>query len=236
MDSHVLSTPNGVYRTPGRAASPERIARPALRTLLAPLGRTLAAVAIVVASIAAFNAIGPTLFDTSAAVRFIPSVDWTQDALALALPLSLVALLVLIARRVRPSWGGLRLRGKVLYVASALVVQAAVVVAGEAGVFFSRGGLHLFEPSHVTSRWLPDGRTAHVYTRGGLRCGYDVFVSGPLSLTATRAFEISRSTCLEPTPRVRANPDGTLDLVGPDDRPLEPQSSPSFSFGRLGGC
>lgn len=233
-DPDGLSTANGVYRTPGRTVPPERIARPKLRTLLRPLASTLAAVGLAVTLVAVFDAIGPPLFGTSGTVRFIPSVDSMQDAVALALPLTLVALLVLIARRVRPSWGGLRLRGKVLYVLAALVAQAAVVVAGEAAIFFSRGGLDLFGPSHLTSRWLPDGRTAHVYTRGGLRCGYDVFVSGPLALTATRAFEVSRSTCPEPVPRVRANPDGSLDLVDASGRPLEPQASPSFSFG--GGC
>ncbi len=233
-DPDGLSTANGVYRTPGRTVPPERIARPKLRTLLGPLARTLAAVGLAVTLVAVFDAIGPPLFGTSGTVRFIPSVDSMQDAVALALPLTLVALLVLITRRVRPSWGGLGLRGKVLYVLAALVAQAAVVVAGEAAIFFSRGGLDLFGPSHLTSRWLPDGRTAHVYTRGGLRCGYDVFVSAPLALTATRAFEVSRSTCLEPVPRVRANPDGSLDLVDANDRPLEPQASPGFSFG--GGC
>ena len=220
MDSPVLS----VYRTPGRSADPERIARPSLPTLLGPLGRTLGAVAVAVAAIALFNALAPEVFGTSDAVRLIPSVDYSQDAVALAMPLSLVVLLFLIARRVRPSWGGLRPRGKILYVAAALLLQAAAVLAGEAAVFFSRGGLHLFEPSHLTSRWLPDGRTAHVYTRGGLQCGYDVLVSGPLSLTATRSFEISRSTCLEPTPRVRAHPDGTLNLVDRDDRPASSRS------------
>jgi hypothetical protein len=234
MEPHVSSTANGVYRTPGRAPAPERIAPPSFRTLLGPLARTVAAIALVAGAIAVFNALAPSLFGTSGAVRLIPSVDWIQNALSLAMPLALVALVVLVARRVRPSWGGLRLRGKLLYVTSILVVQAGVVVAAEAAVFFSRGGLHLFEPSHLSSTWLPDGRTAHVYTRGGLRCGYDVFVSGPLSLTATHAFEISRATCLEPTPRVRANPDGTLDLVDPSDQPLEPQSSPGFSFGHHG--
>lgn len=235
MDPHDLATPNGVYRTPGRAAPPERIARPSLRTLLRPLGRAAAAVGLAVTATVAFNAIAPSLFGTSGTVRLIPSVDGFENALQVALPLSLVLLVALIVRRVLPSWGGLRLRGKVLYVVGALLAQAAVVVAGEAAVFCSRGGFHLFEPSHLTSRWLPDGRTAHVYTRGGLQCGYDVFVSGPLSLTATRAFEISRGTCLEPTPRVRANPDGTVDLVDASSRALEPQSSPGFSlFG--GGC
>lgn len=233
-DSVALPTPNGVYRTPGRATPPERIARPTLRTLLGPLGRTVGAVALVVTSIAVFHAIGPPLFGTSGAVRFIPSLERTQDALALALPFSLVGLLVLISRRVRPSWGGLRLSGKLLYVVSALLVQAGVVAAGEAAIFVSRGGLDLFGPSHLTSRLLPDGRTAHVYTRGGLRCGYDVFVSGPLALTATRGFEISRSTCLEPIPRVRSNPDGSLDLVDANDQPLESQPGSGFSFG--GGC
>jgi len=235
MDPDVLPTPNGVYRTPGRGAAPERIARPSPCTLLGPLGIAAAAVAVAVVSVVVFNAIAPPLFGTSGTVRFIPSVDGTEDALALAMPASLALLLFLVARRVRPSWGGLRLGGKVLYVASLLVVQSVVVLTGEASVFFSRGGLDLFGPSHLTSRWLPDGRTAHVYTRGGLQCGYDVFVSGPLSLTAARSFEISRASCLEPVPRVRSNPDGTLELVGADDRPLESQPSPSFSFGR-GGC
>jgi hypothetical protein len=234
MEPDVSPTPNGVYRTPGRASPAERIAPPPWRTLLRPLGRTVAAVVLAGLAVVAFNAIAPSLFGVSGVVRFIPSVEWGQSALALAMPLSLVALVVSIARRVRPSWGGLRLRGKLLYVTSVLVVQAAVVVGAEAAVFFSRGGLHLFGPSHLSSTWLPDGRTAHVYTPGGLRCGYEVFVSGPLSLTATRAFEVSRATCLEPTPRVRANPDGTLDLVDNGDRPLEPQASPGFSFGHFG--
>lgn len=236
MDPDVLPTPTGVYRTPGRAALGERIPPPSLRTLLAPLGRVVTFVALVVLGVAAFDALAPSLLGTSADVRFIPSVDHVEDALALVLPLSLVALLVLIARRVRPSWRGLGARGKIAYVASAIVFQVAVVGAGEAAIFFSRGGLHLFAPSHLTSRWLPDGRTAHVYSRGGLQCGYDVFVSAPLSLTATRAFQVSRASCVEPVPHVRDNPDGTLDLLGPDEKPLEPQASPSFTFGRLGGC
>jgi hypothetical protein len=236
MDPDVLPTPNGVYRTPGRAVPGERIPPPSIRTLLGPLGRAAAIVVAVVVAVAAFDALAPALLGASADVRLIPSVDHLEDGLALALPLSLVGLLFLIARRVRPSWGGLRRRGKIAYVATALVLQAAVVLGGEAAIFFSRGGLHLFGPSHLTSRWLPDGRTAHVYTRGGLQCGYDVFVSAPLSLTAKRAFQVSRATCLEPTPHIRDNPDGTLDLLGADEQPLEPQASPSFSFGRMGGC
>jgi hypothetical protein len=228
--------PIGVYRTPGRSSPPERIAPPSLRTLFAPLARTALGVVVVVAAVAAWSALAPSLFLTSPGVRFVPSVDTFQDVLAIALPASVLVLLALVVQRVRPSWGGLRLRGKVAYVALVLAAQMALVVAGEAAMFFSRGGLQLFGPSHLTSRWLPDGRTAHVYTRGGLQCGYDVLVSEPLAFTATRSFTISRSTCLEPTPSVRANPDGTLDLVGPDDKPLEPQASPSFSFGLRHGC
>jgi hypothetical protein len=128
----------------------------------------------------------------------------------------------------------MRRRGKVLYVSSLIAAQLAVIVAAEAVIFTSRGGLHLFEPTHLSSRWLPDGRTAHLYTRGGLRCGYEVFVSAPLSFTATRAFGVSRATCREPTPRIHVNPDGSLDLVDAADKPLEDEPSHGFSFG--GGC
>ena len=70
---------------------------------------------------------------------------------------------------------------------------------------------------------------------GGLKCGYDVFVSGPFSLTATRALTLSRATCLEPTPRVQWNANGSVGLVDGENEALESQSSPSFSFWG-GGC
>lgn len=234
MDPRGVATPNGAYRTPGRAALAARIPFPSWRTLLAPLARAAGYVALVVVAIAAFNALGPALLETAGDVRMIPAVDQMQSALSLALLASPILLVVLIVRRVRPSWGGMRRWTKLVYVASLLVLQSGVVVAAEAAIFTDRGGLHLFGPSHLRSTLSPDLRTAHVYSPGGLRCGYDVFVSGPFSLTGKRVYEISRSTCLEPTPRVRWNPDGTVVLVDAAGQPLQSQPSPSFSFG--GGC
>ena len=225
-----------MYRTPGRSSPPEHVPPPSRRALFAPLARTALAVVVIAGTVVASNALAPSLLHTSGDVRLVPSLVAIQDVLALTLPASVLALLALVVHRVRPSWGGLRLRGKIAYVVLVLAAQSALVVLGEAAIFVSRGGLQLFGPTHLASRWLPDGRTAHVYSRGGLRCGYEVFVSEPLALTATHSFEISRSTCLEPTPSVRAHPDGTLDLVGPDDKPLESQASPSFSFGMPHGC
>lgn len=236
MKSQDLPTFNGVYRTPGRAVDEERIPPPSLRTLLAPLARAASYVAIAAGIVSVFACLAPPIFGTSTSgdLRFIPAVDTIENIVALLLPASLVLLVALIARRVRPSWRGLRSRTRVLYVTALLALQSAIVVAGEAAIFFSRGGLHLFEPTHLSSRWLPDGRTAHLYTRPGFSCGYDVFVSAPLSFTAQHAFQISRASCLEPQPHIRSNPDGTLDLVDDGDQPLESQPSPSFSFG--GGC
>ena len=226
---------SSVYRTPGRSTETPRIPRPSWRTLLGPLGHTAAYVTLAVVAVVLFNAVAPAVFGTSSDVRLIPSVDSLEDALFFTLPLSLVALIVLVVRRVRPSWGGMGLQSKIPYVVGLLVAQSIVVLAGAAAIWTSRGGLHLFEPTHLTSRWLPDGRTAHVYTVGGLRCGYDVFVSGPLALTASKTSAISRSTCLEPTPHVQLNPDGSVVLVDAANKPLESQPSPSFSL-FFGGC
>jgi hypothetical protein len=234
MDPHVQTAPDGIYRTPGRVSPPPRLPPPSWPTLLRPLRNTAMLAALVGVSVAFFQAIAPALLGTSDRVRLIPSIGMLEDALMLALPLTLVVLVVLVVRRVRPSWGGLRMRARLLYVTALLLAQSGVVVAAEAGIFSSRGGLRLFGPSHLASTWLPDGRTAHVYTRAGLACGYEVFVSSPLSLTATSRLELSRATCMEPRPTVHANPDGTIELRDSAGHPLEAQPSPTFSF--FHGC
>jgi hypothetical protein len=190
---------------------------------------------LVVVAIALFNLLAPPIFETSPDVRFVPAVDLLEDALSIALLASPIFVAYLIARRVRPSWGGLRLWTKILYVGALVVVQSGVVIAGEMAIFSSRGGLRLFDPVYSSSAFSLDGRTAHVYTTGGLRCGYDVFVSGPFSLTGRRVLAVSRSTCVEPRPRLQWHPDGSVRLVDAANKPLESQPSPVFSlFG--GGC
>jgi hypothetical protein len=169
-----------------------------------------------------------------AETAFVPFFDHAQDGIMILLPASLMLLVVALVRRVAPSWQGLRLRTKVLYVTGLFVVQAFVTFAGEATVFFVRGGLHLFEPTWKSSTYGPKGDSAHVY-REGFGCGYDVYVSEPFALTMKRQLHVGRKSCDEPLPSVRWNPSGSIDLVDRDGKPLESESSGSFLFFG-GGC
>lgn len=238
MDPGSLATPNGVYRTPGRVPDAARVAPPSWRTLLAPLGRASAYVFFTVAPVVLFNAwIVPTFFltATTGEQHFVPTFDFVQNGLALLMLASLVLLVVLVARRVRPSWRGLRLHGKIAYVTALVFAQSAVVVAAEYALFQSRGGLHLFEPRLEKTFSAPDGRTGFLY-RQGLGCSYDVHVAEPYSLTMTKALHVSRNSCQEPLPTIQWKADRSVGLVDSKGSPLESQSDLGWGFSWGGGC
>ena len=229
-----MSTTNGVYRTPGREAPDAPIASPSRRALFSPLGRALACVLLLAIPPILFNLVlaGP-VFGVPKDVRFLPSLEVIQDVIAVLMLGSIAVLVHRIVRRVRPTWIGLRLHTKVLYVAGLLVVQSALVLGAELALFQSRGGLKLFEPTYRTSTTLPDSRTAHLYA-GGFGCNYDVYVAAPFSPTMKHTLHVSRESCGEPTPRMHAKEDGSVELIDRDGKPVENNAKPWFFLG--GGC
>jgi hypothetical protein len=234
MTEGSITVPSGVYRTPGRTVDPAPIPLPSWRTLVAPLTTAVAGVTALVLAVLLFNCLLAPAYHLPAETAFIPFFDQVQDGIMLLLPASLLLLVVVLLRRVVPSWQGLRRRTRVVYVASLLIVQSLVAFAGEATVFFVRGGLHLFEPTWKSSTFGPKGQSAHVY-REGFGCGYDVYVSEPLALTMKKQLHVGRTSCEEPLPAVRWNPSGSVDLVDRDGKPLESQATRSF-LGWGGGC
>jgi hypothetical protein len=227
-------TPSGLYRTPGRVIPAAPIPLPSARTLIAPLTRAAGSVLLFVAPIVVLHLVVAPAFPLQGDTGFVPIFEQLENAAMLLLPASLLLLLFLVARRVAPSWRGMRLPTKVLYVVALLLVQSAVAVAGEATIFFARGGLHLFEPTWKSSTFGPNGKSAHVY-REGFGCGYDVYVSEPLAITMKRQLHVGRKSCEEPLPTVRWNPSGTIDLVDRTGKPLESEATSSF-LGWGGGC
>lgn len=113
-----------------------------------------------------------------------------------------------------------------------VIAQVPVVFAAEYAIFESRGGLHLFEPTHVKTIAGPDGRTAYLF-REGLGCGYHVRVAKPWELTMQELNHVPRNDCSEPLPTVRWNADGGVDLLDASGAALLPQKS-DWHFG--GGC
>ena len=226
-------TPNGVYRTPGRVIPAAPIPLPSARTLLGPLTRAAGSVLLFVAPIVLLHLVIAPAFPLQGDSAFVPIFEQLENAAMLLLPASLLVLVFLVTRRVAPSWRGMRLRTKMMYVLGLLVVQSVVAMAGEVTIFFARGGLHLFEPKWESSTFGPNGKSAHVY-REGFGCGYDVYVSEPLAITMKKQLHVGRKSCDEPLPKVRWNPNGTVDLVDRDGVPLESQATPIFSWG--GGC
>lgn len=235
MGTGSLVTPNGIYRTPGRVPDAARIARPSWRTLLCPIARSSAWVFLTIAPLVLFNAwIVPTFLLGEHDGPFIPTFDFIQDGLALLALASPLVLTAFIVRRVRPSWRGLRLRTKILYVTALIMAQSAIVVAAEYALFESRGGLHLFAPILKATISASDGRTAFIYDRG-LGCGYTVYVAQPYSLIMRPATSVSRSSCQEPLPSVQWKTDGSVGLVDSTGATLESQPS-SWGFSWGGGC
>lgn len=234
MSPGSVTTPNGVYRTPGRVIPAGPMPLPSARTLLSPLARTAASVLLLVVPVALFHLVVAPAFPLQGDTGFVPAFDHLQDGVMLILPASLLLLLFLVVRQVTPSWRGLRLHLKVLYVVVVLLLQSAVAFAGEATVFFARGGLHLFTPTWKSSTFGPKAQSAHIY-REGFGCGYDVYVSEPLAITMKRQLHVGRTSCDEPIPTVRWSSNGSIDLVDRDGKPLESQASrPLLLWG--GGC
>jgi hypothetical protein len=227
-------SPNGVYRTPGRVIPAGPIPLPSARTLLGPVTRAAGSVLVFVAPIVVLHLVVAPALPLQADTGFVPIFEQLENAAMLLLPASLLLLLFLVARRVAPSWRGMRLRTKVLYVVAVVCVQSVVAMAGEATIFFARGGLHLFEPTWKSSTFGPNGKSAHIY-REGFGCGYDVYVSEPLAITMKRQLHVGRKSCEEPLPTVRWNPSGAIDLVDRAGKPLESEATGSF-LGWGGGC
>jgi hypothetical protein len=234
MTEGSITAPTGAYRTPGRILDPRPIPLPSWRTLLAPLTTAIAGVTVLVSPVLLFNCLLAPAYHLPGDTAFIPLFDHAQDGIMVLLPASLLLAVVALVRRVVPSWQGLCLRTRVAYVAGLLLVQGCVAFAGEATVFFVRGGLHLFEPTWKSSTFGPKGESAHVY-REGFGCGYDVYVSEPLAITMKHQLHVGRKSCDEPLPTVRWNPSGSVDLVDGEGKPLESQAAGSF-FGWGGGC
>ena len=234
MTEGSVTTPNGVYRTPGRAVDALPIPLPSWRTLLAPLAAAVAGVTSLVVPVVLFNCLLLPSYRLPGETSLIPLFDHLQNGAMLLVPASLLLLLFVLVRRVAPSWRGLRLRTKALYVAGLLVVQALVASGGLATMFFARGGLHLFEPTWESSTFGPKGESAHIY-REGFGCGYDVYVSEPFAVTMKHQLHVGRKSCDEPLPSVRWNPSGSIDLVDRAGKPLESESTTSL-FGWGGGC
>jgi hypothetical protein len=234
MSPGSVMTPNGVYRTPGRVIPAAPIPLPSARTLLAPLARAAGSVLLLVVPVVLLHLVIAPAFPLQGDTGFVPIFDQLENVVMLLLPASLLLVLFLVARRVAPSWRGMRLRTKVLYVGAVLLLQAVVAIAGEATIFFARGGLHLFEPTWKSSTFGPQGQSAHVY-REGFGCGYDVYVSEPLAITMKRKLHVGRKSCEAPLPSVRWNESGSIDLVDRDGKPLESEASGWF-FLWGGGC
>jgi hypothetical protein len=229
-------TPQGVYRTPGRM--PEEAPPPPFpwHELLSPLGWAVAFLATVLVPPALFAWAAPGLLHTSREVRLVPAVEIAQDILAIVGLGSFALLGVLMARRFSRARGGVSRGRRIGYVAALLAVQSLAVLAGEAILFSSRGGLRLFEPKLVGTSQARDGRTAYLYRDCFFGCTYDVYVGAPWSLTATRALSVSRRSSSEPLPRLDWS-HGTPRLLDSRGQPLERQSQTiGFPLFGAGGC
>ena len=217
-----------VYRTAGRTTDAAPLPRPSARTLLSPLGKgALCLVAALLPPIA-FNAVAPLLVPSG--TTLVPIFEFMEDTVMVAMLASPVVMLVVLWRRVRPAWRGLWLSTKIAYVVAILAAQITLVGGAEVVLFQSRGGLKLFEPVLKSTTLGPGGRTAFVYTSGGLTCGWDVKVAAPFSPVMRQALSVTRAECSEPVPTVRFRSDGTVDLVDAAGQHLDAQPSPSFSF------
>lgn len=225
-----------VYRIPGRAADSAEIPRPSTRRLLSPLGWGLAPLLALLAPLVAFNA----LFDPDASngfreTRLVPALDTTQDIVTILMLATVLVTVGVLGRRVVPIWRGLGRWTRAAYVVAVLGLQTVAILGAETTVFFSRGGLHLFEPTLRGSTELADGRTAHVFASGLFGATYDVYVAERTALTMHKTLRVSRHELENVTPSVRANADGSLELVDAAGQRLESQS-PSFVFPFGGGC
>jgi len=165
--------------------------------------------------------------------RFIPELDVVQNAIAALAASSLVLVLVLVAKRVAPSWGGLRIRTRILYVVGVLACQLVVVAGAETALLLARGGIRLFEPTLQRTETAADGRRAYVY-RGGLGCSSVVYVAPRYSLTMTRVLDLEGTGCSGAPPHVRWKDDGGIELVDGAGAPVRSHPFPLFNWG--GGC
>jgi hypothetical protein len=218
-----------VYRVSAREPSVPEL--PPWRPLLSMFGWAAALVAATTTLILLFDAVGPTLFAIHDEVRFVPAIDASEQAAMIA---TIAWLAFVLARRV----GWVRRRRMIARAALLMVLHVGLLLAAATVIFWTRGGLKLFEPALLTTSIAPDGRVAYVYTPGGLECGYDVYVASPIAITMSRSFRLTRETCNEPVPRVAWRRGRSPALVDAQGVPIEPQASKPLFFGLFGthGC
>ena len=234
--STAIDVENGVYRTPGRVAPDAPIPPPSRSALFSPLARGIGWVLALLAPPFLFNVLlAEPLFHVSRELRFRPGLESIQDVLAVLLVASLPIMIHRIVRRVRPEWGGLRRRTRIVYVAALVLAQTSALLGAELALMESRGGFPFFEPHLRTTASASDARTAYLFA-GGLFCHYEVFVADPYALTMHRKLSISRTSCQEATPRVQWNDDGTIGLVDSAGKPVESQTGTWGWWWLGGGC
>ena len=216
------ASPNGIYRTPGRAPDVLRAPGPSWRLLLSPAASATGLVLAIALPVLCFNVVRAVVLRASAGTRFVPALDLALDLLALSLLASPVWLGLMIAGRVAPYWSSLRPWGKISYVAALFTIELLVLVMAEASIVASRTGEQLFEPTLQSTSVAPDGRRAHVYRGGLLSCSYEVYVAPPFALTMTRQLSVPGRGCAGPVPHVRWSADRSVHLVDHAGRVIEP--------------
>lgn len=226
-----MVTANGIYRTPART-KPEKVPPPSRRLLLWPLARTNAIFGALFVFCTMWTVARPLLLGPDD--RFVPLIERLAEFGPWIVFASPVVLMVLVRRRVVPSWQAFSRGARVGYVAGLLVVQLALLFGAAALTLFLN--FSLFGPRYVTSSFGPGLRSAHVYTVGGLSCGYDVYVSQPLSIFAKHTFRLSRATCRESDPKVRWQSPDVVELTDQNGEVLQSQGSPSGCWFGCGGC
>ena len=223
-----------VYRTPARLSEPEAPRAPSFQRLLSPLAWGSAFVIVVLAPFVALAMFDPSRA-SAGATRFVPLVDTMRDVSMVVMLAALLVTIAVVVRRVAPQWSGLGHATQIGYVLLVLLGQSAIIAGGEVGMVMAGGGLHLFEPVFEASVPGPSGRTAHVYTKGGLlsSCGHQVYIQEPRSLTMTKACVLTRP-CGDAVPAIRWNDDGSITLTDANGEKLPATPEKTFSF--ASGC
>jgi hypothetical protein len=168
--------------------------------------------------------------------KLIPYVGTAEEVVVLgAAALAIGVLVAVLVRRVRPSWRGMPVWLRSIYVAAVFALETAVFLGAAVGLCVSQGGLKLFEPTFVRAAAAPDGRVAYLYEGGLLSCSYDIYVAPRYGLSMALERRIERNVC-DARPRVRWARDGAPELVGRDGLQLQSEPIKGFPLFGLGGC
>ncbi len=203
----------GVYRVSARAAPPQPIPMPSWRTLVRPVTRSISTLVVLTLPVVLFNII---VGSGTSASRLVPWVESAESALAAGLPLTFLVLVVSIWRIVRPSWAGLSIFQKIVYVSSTLFAQLIGVVIAETMLFVTHGDFLSATRLLATSTWPGDGRTAYVYESCFLDCTTNLYIAQRHALTMKRIHEVpQRSAADVQNITIEWRDDGTFVLVTP---------------------